>query len=91
MVPERLFTGSLSMEAFRKALTEKEWKWYQEKRKEDRRFGLKMVEALNFMDGKKTVHDIVTAVSAEYTETKTEDILKFLQDLEKMKLISLIA
>ncbi len=91
MVPEKLFKGSLSMEAFRKALAEKEWKWYQEKRKEDRRFGVKMVEVLNFMDGKKTVHDIVTAVSAEYTETKTEDVLNFLQDLEKMKLISLNA
>jgi len=41
------------------------------------------------MDGKRTLYEIVRAVSAEYTETKAEDLLKFMRDLEKMKLISL--
>jgi len=89
MVPKRLFKGSLSMDAVRKALTEKEYEWYEEKRKKDTAFGMKMVEVLNFMDGKRTLYEIVKAVSAEYDETKTEDALKFLRDLVKMKLISL--
>jgi len=89
IVPERLFKGSLSMEAVRKASTEKEYEWYEEKCKKDTAFGMKMVEGLNFMDGKRTLYEIITAVSAEYTETKAEDVLRFLRNLEKMKLISL--
>lgn len=89
IVPQRLFKGSLSMEFVRKALTEKEYEWYEEKRKKDSAFEMKMVEVLNFMDGKRTLYEIVGAVSAEYTETKAEDVLKFLRDLERMNLISL--
>jgi len=89
LVPERLFKGSLSMETVRKALTEKEYEWYEEKRKKDTAFGMKMVEVLNFMDGKRTLYEIIMAVSAEYTETKAEDVLRFLRYLERMKLISL--
>ena len=88
-VPAKLFKGSLSMESVRRTLTEKEYEWYEEKCKEDTAFRMKMVETLNFMDGKRTLHEIVKAISAEYTETKTEDVLKFLCNLEKMKLISL--
>jgi len=89
MVPKRLFKESLSQETFRKALTEKGYEWYEEKLKKDPAFRTKMAEALNFMDGKRTLYEIVRAVSAEYTETKAEDLLKFMRDLEKMKLISL--
>jgi len=89
IVPKRLIKGSLSMDAVRKVLTEKEYEWYEEKRKKDAAFGMKMVEVLNFMDGKRTLYEIVKAVSAEYDETKADDVLKFLRDLEKMKLISL--
>lgn len=89
MVPKRLFKESLSQETFRKALTEKGYEWYEEKLKKDPAFRMKMAEALNFMDGKRTLYEIVRAVSAEYTETKAEDLLKFMRDLEKMKLISL--
>jgi len=88
IVPERLFKGSLSQETFRKALTEKEYGWFEEKRRKDTTFLMKMAEALNFMDGKRPLYEIVRAVSAEYTETKAEDLLRFLRDLEKMKLIS---
>ena len=77
------------MDTVRKALTEKEYEWYEEKGKKDAAFGVKMAEVLNFMDGKRTLYEIVKAVSAEYTETKTENALKFLRDLERMRLVSL--
>ena len=77
------------METVRKTLTEKEYEWYEEKCKEDTDFKMKIVEALNFMDGNRTLHEIIKAISAEYTETKADDVLKFLRNLEKMKLISL--
>ena len=88
IVPKRLFKGSLSQETFRKALTEKEYEWYEEKLKKEPAFRMKMVEALNFMDGKRTLYEIIRIVSAEYTETKAEDLLRFMGDLEKMKLVS---
>ena len=77
------------METIRKALAEKEYEWYEEKRKKDTTFRMKMVEVLNFMDGKRNLYEIIRAVSAEFTDTRAGDILKFLRDLEKMKLISL--
>ncbi|KPV65267.1 MAG: Peptidase family M28 [Candidatus Bathyarchaeota archaeon BA1] len=89
IVPRRLFKAPLSMEAVRKALTEEEYKWYEDMREKDAAFKMKVAELLNFMDGKRTLHEIIRAVSAEYTETNAEHILKFLQDLEKMKLVSM--
>ncbi|KPV62208.1 MAG: hypothetical protein AOA65_1979 [Candidatus Bathyarchaeota archaeon BA1] len=56
---------------------------------EDKQFARKRVEILNFMDGKRTVHDIVKAISAEYAETNIEHALGFIKDLEKTKLITL--
>jgi hypothetical protein len=35
------------------------------------------------MNGKRTLYDIVKAVSAEYGETNTEHALRFIKDLEK--------
>lgn len=89
IIPQRLFKGSLSMDTVKRALTEKEYEWYEEKGKKDAAFGVKMAEVLNFMDGKRTLYEIIKAVSAEYTETKAEDVLKFLRDLERMRLVSL--
>jgi hypothetical protein len=40
-------------------------------------------EALNFVDGKRSVYDITKAVSAEYGPQKVEDIFGFFQVLEK--------
>jgi len=89
IVPRRLFKGPLSMETLRKALTEKEYEWYEEMREKDSAFEMKTAELLNFIDGKRNLYDIIKAVSAEYTETKAKDAIKFLRDLEKMKLISM--
>jgi formylmethanofuran dehydrogenase subunit E-like metal-binding protein len=44
---------------------------------------------MNFMDGKRNVHEITKAISAEYSETTTETVLKLLHDLEKTKLVAL--
>jgi predicted SprT family Zn-dependent metalloprotease len=35
------------------------------------------------MNGKRTLYDIVKAVSAEYGETNIEHALRFVKDLEK--------
>lgn len=88
LVPKRLFKGSLDSGLFQKELGEKEYEWYLEIGDKDADFEKKSAEILNFMDGKRDAHEILQAVSAEYTETDPEHVLKFLKDLEKTKLIT---
>jgi len=88
LVPRKLFKGTLDFDVLRKALGEEEYKWYLEIDAKDRDFWKKMAEVLNFMDGKRNAHNILMAVSAEYSPTNPEHLLKFLQDLERAKLIS---
>jgi len=88
IVPKRLFKGTLSFDILKKALGEKEYEWYQEIYEKDHQFGTKTAEFINFMDGKRSAHDIVKAISAEYNETNLEQVLKFLRDLEKAKLVT---
>jgi len=88
LIPKKLFKGTLNTELLKKALGEKEYEWYQEIAEKDAEIGKKMVEILNFVDGKRTAYEILVAVSAEYSETNPEYVLKFLQDLEKTKLVT---
>jgi hypothetical protein len=41
------------------------------------------------MNGKRNLYEIVKAVSAEYSDTDPEYALRFVRDLEKLKLVSL--
>jgi aminopeptidase YwaD len=88
LVPKRLFKGSLSRTALRKALGEKEHEWYLEIEEKDIDFYKKAAEVINFMDGKRTAYDIVKSVSSEYGRTETEELLKFLRDLKKIGLVT---
>lgn len=89
MIPRRLFKGPLSTDVIRKGFAEKEYTWYEEMTKKDIDFEKKVTELLNFVDGKRTLSDIVKAVSTEYNEFKVEDALRFVRNLEKLKLISI--
>ena len=88
LVPRRLFKGTLSGDRFKKLLGEEEYEWYTEIDEKDAEFSKKMPEILNFMNGKRNAHEIIKAISAEYTPTNAEHVLKFLKDLEKTKLIT---
>jgi hypothetical protein len=89
LVPNRLFKGTLNFDALKVALGEKEFEWYLEIDEKDGDFSKKAEELVNFMDGKRTAHSILKAISAEYTPTNPESMLKFLHDLEKANLIAL--
>jgi len=89
LVLKRLFKGSLSADTFKKLLGEAEYKWYEEIMEKDRDFETKAEEILNYMNGERTLHQIIMAVSSEYTEVKAEHALKFVRDLEKLKLVAL--
>ena len=83
LVPKRSFKGTLSSDTFRQALGQKEYEWYELIQEKDLDFNKKMLEIVNFMDGKRTAHDIATAISSEYSATDPERVLKFLKDLKK--------
>jgi hypothetical protein len=87
LLPRKLFKGTLDFELLKKAIGEKEYEWYGEVGEKDADFGKKEAEILNFMDGKRSAHDILKSVSAEYSETNPEHVLRFLKDLEKAKLV----
>jgi len=89
LLPTRIFSGTLDMDLLKKELGEQEYEWYRNIEKKDRDFDKKCVEVINFMDGRRSVHDIVKAVSSEYSPTEHAHVLKFLRDLEKLNLISL--
>jgi len=88
LIPKRLFKGTLNFDLLKKVLGEKEYEWYQEIDEKDRTFDNKAAEFVNFMDGKRNAYDIFKAVSAEYSETNPDHVLKFLRDLEKANLIT---
>lgn len=87
LVPRRLFKGTFDFSSLRKALGEKEYEWYEDINEKDAGFKKKMAEILNFMNGERNALEIMNAVSAEYSETNPESMLKFLRDLEKLKLV----
>ncbi len=88
LTPKRLFRGTFSEEAFRIALGEDKYEWYEKLRKKDQDFRKKTYEIFNFMDGTRTAYDIVKAISAEYSKTSLKDVMKFFRDLEATKFIA---
>lgn len=89
-IPRRLFKGTLDPSFLKKMLGEEKMEWYEKAREKDRDFDKKLAEVLNFTDGKRPIYEIVKAVSAEYSETDPEYVIRFLQDLEKAKLVQII-
>jgi hypothetical protein len=87
VIPKRLFKGTLDSNVLRETLDEKELGWYEKVREKDINFDKKTAEALNFMDGKRTFSQVMKAVSAEYGETDSEHLFKFLKDLERIRLV----
>lgn len=87
-VPTRLFKGTFDLTALKKVIGEKEYEWYLKIDEKDVNFRKKTGEILNFINEKRSVHEITNAVSAEYDPTDPDHVLKFLRDLEKAKLIS---
>jgi len=87
LVPKRLFRGTLSNDLLKERLGEKEYEWYQEIDEKDPDFSKKMLEVVNFADGKRDAQSIVKAISAEYAPIEPEYVIKFLNDLKKAKFI----
>jgi aminopeptidase YwaD len=89
LIPKRLFKGTLSSDAFKRRLGEKDYRWYEEIGRQDKDFRKKTYEIVNFIDGKRSVLEITRAVAAEYGETELDHVVHFIQDLESAKFIAL--
>jgi hypothetical protein len=87
LIPRRFFKGSLSSDLLREELGREKYEWYDNILEKDLNFGKKMLEIVNFIDGKRTAYDIFSTVSAEYGITDPENVQRFLRDLERAKLI----
>ena len=88
VVPVRRFKGTLDSDALDDLLGEKRCAWHDEVEKRDPLFWKKMYEAVNLMDGERDLCEIAEFVSAEYTPTDIEDVLRFFSDLRVVKLVS---
>jgi hypothetical protein len=85
-----MFKGTLNLEILIETLGEKEYDWYRHLDESDYNSGNKLYELLNFMDGKKSLHEIVKAVSSEYTPMDMDMALRFVRDLEKSRLLKFV-
>jgi hypothetical protein len=54
----------------------------------DSLFSKKMYEIVNLMDGKRDLSEITDFVSAEYGHTDHRDVLRFVEDLKRIRLVS---
>lgn len=88
LVPKKMFKGTLGWNLLRDFLGEKRYEAYNEIEEADKEFFTKAAEILNFIDGKRTVNEITGLVSSEYGPTDHAHVLKFMHDLELMKLLA---
>lgn len=83
----RLFKGPLDPAYLYDRVGEKRRKQYEERQREDPDFQLKLIEAVNYMDGKRTLGRIAALVSAEFAGFTLDDLKGFVDDLERAGLV----
>jgi len=89
LVPKRLFKGTLGWSLLTDFLGEEGAEVYKKIEKTDSEFMSRTSELINYIDGRRTVYQITEALSAEYGPTDHAHVLRYLRDLEKMKLVSI--
>jgi hypothetical protein len=90
LVPKRRFRGTLPWSLLPESLDEEGTKAYEKIEEIDSEFMSKTAEIVNYMDGKRTVYEITEALSAEYGPTNHAHVMRYMRDLEKMRLITLM-
>ena len=87
-VPRRRFKGTVDADLMIRELGEDGYEWYREMDRNDPSFSKKMYEIVNLMDGRRDLNEITEFVSAEYGPTDHGDVLKFVEDLKRIRLVS---
>jgi hypothetical protein len=86
-VPKKLFKGTLCYDVIRDTLNPSDYDKFQDLEESDPDFYKKSIEILNFMDGRRSVADLVRAVSAEYSPTDPKTVRTYVEFLRKMRLV----
>jgi hypothetical protein len=87
-VYSRSFRGPLSLDYLYGRIDEKRREHYHRREKDDPSFQWRLVEVINFMDGKRTLGEIASIVSTEYPGLLLDDLQDFIKDLKAAGLIS---
>ncbi|MDH3364461.1 MAG: DUF4910 domain-containing protein [Thermoplasmata archaeon] len=88
IVPRRRFKGTLDADLMSEKLGEERYGWYGKVETKDPQFTRKMYEVVNLMDGRRSLADITEFVSAEYGPTDHKNVLRFVQDLKSIELVT---
>jgi aminopeptidase YwaD len=88
IVPKRRFRGTIDTDLILDELGEEDYGWYRRMGEKDSLFSKKMYEIVNLMDGKRDLSEITDFVSAEYGHTDHRDVLRFVEDLKRIRLVS---
>ena len=88
VVPKRLFKGTLDSDMMKEKLGRDGYAWYREMEEEDPVFSAKMFEMVNLMDGNRNLREITEFVSAEFGHTEQGAVVRFADDLERLRLIT---
>lgn len=90
-VYSRLFRGPLSLDYFYGRMDERSREHYHKRERDDPSFQWRLTEVMNFMDGKRTLGEIASLVSAEYPGLIVADLENFIKDLKTLKTAGLIS
>jgi hypothetical protein len=88
ITPRRRFKGTLDLDTLSETLGEKKFAWYKEADSKDIGFSKKMYEVVNLSDGRRTLHEIVEFVTAEFGPTDHRDVIRFVSCLKEARLVS---
>ncbi len=89
VIPERNFKAPLSSQVLEEQMSEEYKKWYTENQmKIGSQAGSKQYEIINLMDGKRSLLEIRDIVSCEFDETDFEYVFRFVQELNRIGLVS---
>jgi hypothetical protein len=89
-VYSRLFRGPLDPDYLYTRIDEKRREHYRRREQDDPSFQVRLTEIMNFMDGKRTLDEIASLVSAEYPGLILDDLKNFVKDLKATGIISLV-
>lgn len=89
VIPERHFKGPLAGSVMSEKISEQYRDWLAENGAKIGSYsGSKQYEIINLMDGKRNLLRIRDIVSCEFDETSIEFVFRFVQELERLGLIS---
>ncbi|MCU0859012.1 MAG: DUF4910 domain-containing protein [Thermoplasmata archaeon] len=89
LVPSRRYKGTLAWDTFRERVGDKRAARYDEAEEDDDDLHRKIYEAMNLADGKRSVHEIVRIVSAEFGPTEAKVMVELMKDMDHAGLVKL--